>query len=365
MNTIGNIIKLTFFGESHGETMGVIIDNLPAGIKIDPTGIDSWLEKRRPKSSLSTSRSELDEWKIVSGYLDDHTTSAALAVLIKNTKMQSEDYEPLRFVPRPGHADFPAYSKYAGYNDPRGGGIFSGRLTVLWMIVGAIAEQILAQKNIAVFSHISSIKDIKDVVFANDLLNDEFVNMLKSSSFPVIDSVISQQMKKLILNAKSMGDSVGGTVETIVVGLPAGVGEPLFASCESVLSFNLFSIPGIKAIEFGTGFEITEKYGSEANDPYFYSEGKVITKTNNNGGIIGGLTTGMPLVFRSAIKPTSSIAINQNSVNLQTKKDVEIMVTGRHDPCIVPRVVHVINAVTSYTILDLLNLSVSGLRGDT
>jgi len=357
MNTIGNIIKLTFFGESHGEYLGVVIDNLPAGIKIDYDNIDAWLQKRRPQGNLSTTRVEPDDWKIISGYLDGKTTGAAFTVLIKNQEMHSEDYLRNEFKPRPGHADYPAYVKYDGANDLRGGGIFSGRITALWMIVGAISEQILTKENIDVFSHIVSIKNVKSALFANDMLNNEFLEKMKTSGFPVISDRVSELMKQEIENAKKSGDSVGGIVETVIVGLPVGIGEPLFASCESVLSSNLFSIPGIKGVEFGSGFAITEKLGSEANDPYRIQDGKIITTTNHNGGIVGGISTGMPLVFRVAVKPTPSISKEQKTVDLSSGTNSEIEVSGRHDPSIVPRVIPVISAVASFTILDLLLLS--------
>jgi len=357
MNTIGQNIRLTFFGESHSEFMGIVIDNLPAGLKLDLDLIRSELKKRRPDGLLSTARIEPDDFQIVSGYHAAVTTGTPLTFIIKNIDVNSSDYEYLKTTPRPSHADYPASVKYDGANDHRGGGMFSGRLTALWMIAGAIAKQILNGENIHVGSHIQSVKDVEDYTFDKINVNNELLKTLENSAFPVLNQEISAQMAAVIAAAKAKGDSVGGSVETAITNLPAGLGEPLFLSFESHLSQALFSVPAVKAIEFGSGFSLASMYGSEANDQYYFSASGIRTTTNHNGGILGGLTTGMPVIFRVAIKPTPSIAMKQRTVDLIESKDVDLTIKGRHDPAIVQRAVHVINAVAYFITLDLLSIS--------
>jgi len=354
MNTIGHNIKITFFGESHASHIGVTIDNLPSGLKLDEDLIKFNLTKRRPAKKISTTRIEADNYQIISGYANGSTTGAALTILIENTNTLSGDYKNLNITPRPSHADYPAYIKYEGLNDYRGGGFFSGRLTALWVVVGSIAEQILKQKNIIVGSHIFQLKDIRDLEFNLNEENPEELKKLNSDFFPVLDESKKEEMYELIAQTKKNLDSVGGIVESKIINLPIGLGEPYFLSFESYISNLLFSIPAIKGVEFGKGFNISNLYGSEANDEYEYINNEVTTKSNNNGGILGGLTTGRPIIIRTVVKPTSSIAKTQNTVNLELKENTKLVIKGRHDPQIVSRAIHVINAVLYFACLDLI-----------
>lgn len=357
LNAFGQNIKITLFGESHGPALGIVIDGLAGGITIDETLIQNQLKKRRPKSVYSTSRIEDDEYEILSGIYEGKTTGAPITFLIKNTNTHSKDYFDNANSPRPSHADYPAFVKYNGFNDPRGGGIFSGRITSLFMIIGSISKQILNPKNIFVGSHIQSIKNIEDNSFDFAKINDSLIKKLETLDFPVINSDIEASMKELILSAKNDDDSVGGVIESAIINLPAGIGEPLFLSVESYLSSLIFSIPSVKGIEFGLGFNITKKYGHEVNDNYTIENHQIKTTSNNNGGILGGISTGMPLIIRVAIKPTPSIGKIQKSINLKTNELVDLEIKGRHDPAIVNRVVHVINSVLYFGILDLLLFS--------
>lgn len=352
MSTYGKAIPINLFGESHGKGIGIIINNLPAGITFDFDKINNDLSKRRPKSNISTSRQEKDNFDIVSGYFDNHTTGTPLTILIKNEDTRSKDYQPN--ILRPSHADYTAHIKHNGYQDFRGGGHFSGRITAPIVILGSICSQILAQKGIIIGSHINSIKDITDLSF-NDLEpTKEVLKNLLSSDFPILDSSKEEELKSVILSAKAQNNSVGGTIETIILGIPPGLGEPFFDSIESTLSHLLFSIPAVKGLEFGKGFKITELFGSEANDLFMMDNGSIKTMTNNSGGIQGGITNGMPIQFKVAIKPTASIGLEQKTVDLNTMKDITFKLKGRHDPCIVHRVVHVINAITAYGILETI-----------
>jgi len=354
MNTFGNTIKMTLFGESHGDTMGIVIDGILPGIELDEELIKFMLTKRRPKSIYSTSRSEADEYKIVSGVFEGKTTGAPLTFLIENQNKISKDYSNLRYTPRPSHADYPAYVKYQGFNDPRGGGIFSGRLTALMVIAGAIAKQILNQKGIFIGSHISSIYNVKDQTFQLEKIDDSLIEKLEKLDFPLIDETVEEKMKEQIAWAKENENSVGGIVESAILHLPAGLGEPIFYSLEGYLSSLLFNVPSVKGVEFGLGFDISKQTGKDVNDEYVIENGQIKTKTNNNGGILGGITTGMPVVVRVAIKPTPSIGLPQQSVNLKEHKEETLEIKGRHDPAIVNRVVHVINAVLYFGILDFI-----------
>jgi len=355
MNTFGDTIKITLFGESHGEALGIVLDGIPAGMKIDFSDIDFELTKRRPKSIYSTSRSESDDYQILSGMYDGKTTGAALTFVIPNKNTQSKDYDELRFLPRPSHADYSAYVKYNGFNDPRGGGIFSGRLTALLVIAGAISKQILNRRNIHVASHIYALGLVSDRGFDLADIPETSLIQLQKLDFPVLDSSIEEKMKAEILKTKEDEDSVGGIVETCVLNLPAGIGDPLFGSLESYLSSLLFSVPSVKGVEFGAGFAISKMKGSQANDQYTMVHNEIKTKTNHNGGILGGITTSMPVVVRVAIKPTPSIGKKQTTVDLRTNKERVLEIKGRHDPAIVNRVVHVINAVVYFGILDFLS----------
>jgi chorismate synthase len=354
MNTIGHNIKITFFGESHGPFIGVVIDNLPSGLCLDEELIRFNLSKRRPAKKISTTRVEMDEYQIISGFLDGKTTGGALTVLVENSNTISQDYKNLNITPRPSHSDYPASVKYNGFNDYRGGGFFSGRLTALWVIVGSIAQQILQKQNIYIGSHIYSLKDIKDQPFDTMSHDVEQIQEVNKHFFALLDKSKEKEMYDLIRTAKMDLNSVGGIVESKIVNMPVGIGEPYFLSFESYVSQLLFSVPALKAVEFGTGFDITKSFGSEMNDQYEIKDGKISTLSNNNGGILGGLTNGMPIIVRSAIKPTSSIAKTQQTVNLETMQNTDLIVKGRHDPQIISRAVHVVNAVLQFACLDLL-----------
>jgi len=354
MNTFGQTLKITLFGESHGETLGIVMDGIKPGLQIDYTNLDEQLTKRRPKSLYSTSRSEPDTYEVVSGVYQGYTTGAPITFLIRNQNTISKDYDSLKNTPRPSHADYPASVKFNGFNDPRGGGIFSGRLTALLMIAGAISKQILNQKGIFIGSHISSIQQVKDTSFDMAKIEQETIELLEKMDFPLLNPSVESKMKAVILQAKENENSVGGIIESGIIGLPAGIGEPIAHSLESALSSLLFGIPSIKGVEFGSGFDITTKTGKEANDEYIVENGEIKTKTNHNGGILGGITTGMPVVLRVAVKPTPSIGLPQSSVNLETNENVSLEIKGRHDPAIVNRVVHVVNAVLYFGILDYI-----------
>lgn len=352
MSSYGSVIHINLFGESHGEAIGIVINNLPAGLTLDKNRIEAALLKRRPTSNLSTARREQDEYTIVSGYFNDKTTGAPLTILIPNQDTRSRDYTPELL--RPSHADYTAKVKYDNSNDYRGGGHFSGRITTPLVILGAICESILEKKGITIASHISSIKNINDVSFNDISVTNELLQSLNQSDFPVINTEIIKSYKSKILEAKDNSDSVGGTIETIVNGIPAGYGYPFFDSVESILSHLLFSIPAVKGVEFGKGFDITKLYGSESNDSFILDNGQIKTSTNNSGGIQGGITNGMPIIFKVAIKPTASIGKPQKTVNIEIMEETTMNLKGRHDPAIVHRVIHVINAITNYAILDLI-----------
>jgi len=352
MSTFGKMIEVSLFGESHGEAIGIVISNLPGGIKLNLEKINFDLQKRRPKSELSTSRQEKDQYKIVSGFFNGYTTGSPLTFMIPNLDTRSKDYTPN--ILRPSHADYTAKIKYNGFEDYRGGGHFSGRITTPLVILGSICNQLLEKKGIIVSSHISSIKDCSDDHFNKINLTSENLLKLNCSDFPVLDASISDSFKEIILNAKNAEDSVGGTIETAIIGLDPGYGDPFFESIESVLSHLLFSVPAVKGVEFGKGFAITSLFGSESNDAFFLENGFVKTKTNNSGGIQGGISNGMPIIFKVAIKPTASIGKLQQTVDIGSMSETNLNLIGRHDPSIVPRVIHVINAITSYAVLELI-----------
>lgn len=352
----GSKLRLSIFGESHGEGIGVVIDNLPPGIKIDMNYINKQMARRSPgKGELSTSRNESDSVSILSGIFNDQTTGAPLCAIINNEDKKSKDYSELKNKMRPGHSDYTAFIKYAGLNDYRGGGHFSGRITAPLLFAGALAMYILEKhKAIHISSHINSIYNIEDDKINLDNYEAGRFDYLRDMKFPVIATEKGELMEAEIIRAKNQTDSVGGTVETIITNISAGYGEPFFDSVESKLSHMIFSIPSVKGIEFGAGFNITKMYGSSANDSYFINDGKVLAKTNNNGGILGGITNGMPIIFRTAIKPTPSISLLQETVNISSMENTNLQVIGRHDPCIVPRVVPVIEGAAALVILDLI-----------
>ena len=353
-NSFGNNITVTIFGESHGPAIGVTIDGLAPGIKLDLDYIKKRMSQRQAKGRISTQRHEPDELNIISGWFEGRTTGTPLTILIENTNTRSKDYEKTRYRLRPSHADYTAFAKYDGFQDFRGGGHFSGRLTAPLVAAGAIAQQILEQKGIFIGSHMLSCHQVKDIPFANDEIKlKEQISYLNDQDFPVIDTDCAQQMHSVIEAAANDGDSVGGIIETAVVGFPAGIGEPFFDSVESVLSHLLFSVPAVKGVQFGLGFDFGNYFGSQANDAICYEDGKIRTKTNHNGGINGGISNGMPILFQCAVKPTASIYKEQDTVDYQSRQPVKLQIQGRHDPAILHRARVVIDSVTALGLLDL------------
>ena len=352
---LGEHIHVSVFGQSHSPAIGVVVDGLPAGERVDMEELGRFLKRRAPgQNATSTPRKEADLPKFLSGLVDDVTCWAPLAALIENTNTRSQDYAQLRDKPRPSHADFTAQVKYGGFQDVAGGGHFSGRLTAPLCIAGGICLQILKRRRIEVAAHIASIAGEADRPFDPMGESVETLDALKRAPFPVMDEKAGERMRKVILQAKEEGDSVGGIVECLVTGVPAGLGEPMFGGMENRLASALFGIPAVKGVEFGAGFGVATMRGSENNDPFTVKDGKLVTETNHAGGILGGITNGMPLVFRLAVKPTPSIAKQQQTVSLSKKQVEELVVTGRHDPCIVPRAVPVVEAVTALVLTDLL-----------
>ena len=351
-NTIGQNVSVTQFGESHGEGIGAVIDGLAAGIEVDEGFIEKQLDLRRPVGKISTPRSEKDNFKILSGVFEGKTTGTPICIVIPNENTKSKDYGEIRFKMRPSHADFTANEKYHGFEDYRGGGHFSGRITAGLVAAGAIAIDTLKKKGIIIGSHISRLGGISDREFKN---LEEDINALNQMQFAVLDGEKAEEMQERIIKVRARGDSVGGVIETAVLGLPAGVGAPWFDTVESMISPAVFSIPAVKGIEFGAGFSIAEMMGSQANDPFRAVDGKIITETNRNGGINGGITNGMPVIFRTAIKPTPTIAKEQNTVDIRDNSNTTLIAHGRHDPCIVHRARVVVDSVTAIVLLDLLS----------
>jgi len=350
----GNKIKLSIFGESHGKAIGINIDGLEPGIELDLDYINREMERRAPgKNKLSTPRKEEDSFQILSGYFNGRTTGTPLCAVIYNTNQHSKDYEKTKNLMRPSHGDFTGYIKYGGFNDYRGGGHFSGRITAPLVFAGAICKQILERKGIIIGSHIKSIEKLEDKSFNMVKIDAEKLKTLREVSFPVLDESIGSKMEETIIKAREKKDSVGGIIETAVINLPVGIGDPFFDSVESTLAQLLFSVPGVKGVEFGAGFDIAKMKGSEANDEYYTDGDKIKTFSNNNGGILGGITNGMPLVFRVAMKPTPSITKSQRTVDIETRENTKIEIEGRHDPCIVPRALPVVEAVAAIAVLDL------------
>lgn len=354
-STFGNNITISLFGESHGTAIGVVIDGLPAGLPLDTEHIEGKLALRRAGAlaALSTARQEADRPHIVSGFFNGHTTGTPLTVIIENANTKSGDYEKTKNLLRPGHADYTAFIKYGGWQDYRGGGHFSGRLTAPIVAAGAICEQLLSTQGIAIATHIAECAGVADSPLPTDNLR-ETLDELNTKLFAVIDDSRGEEMQSAILSAKSDLDSVGGILETAVCGCPAGLGEPFFNSVESIISHLVFSVPAVKGIEFGAGFAFAKMRGSAANDPLRMSGDKIITTTNNNGGINGGITNGMPIIFRTVIKPTPSIYQTQQTVDYAAKENAELNIQGRHDPAIIHRARPVIDAMTAIALTELL-----------
>ena len=351
----GMNIKMAIYGESHGASIGLVIDGVPPGLKLDLEAIEKEMARRAPgKNQLSTQRKESDSFAIQSGFFEGYTTGTPLCVVIKNSDQHSKDYSILKDKMRPGHADYAGFVRYQGFNDYRGGGHFSGRLTAPLVFIGAVAKQALAQEGMLVGAHILQIADIKEENFNPLGIDDKTVAELNAKEFAVLDDAIGEKMQAKIIEAKAELNSVGGVIEAMVTHVPAGLGAPYFESVESRLSHALFSVPAVKGLEFGAGFGISAMTGAEANDALHFEDGKVVADTNHNGGITGGITNGMPVTFRVAIKPTPSISREQKTVSLTEQCDTTLTIVGRHDPCIVQRAVPVIEAVTAWTMWDLL-----------
>lgn len=348
----GKNIVISIFGQSHSPAVGVVIDGLPAGMRLDQDAVRAFMARRAPGgSALSTPRREADIPEILSGLADGFTCGAPLCAVIRNTNVRSGDYSGIADCPRPSHADYTARVKWNGFNDVAGGGHFSGRLTAPMCFAGAVCMQFLKEKDIKISSHIYSIGGVNDEPF-DPVAPD--AGRITDAAFPVLDAGKGEKMKELIAQARDKGDSVGGVIECAITGLRAGLGDPMFDGMENLIAKNVFAIPAVKGIEFGAGFDITRMRGSEANDPFCTDGNAVGTVTNNSGGINGGITNGMPVIFRAAFRPTPSIAVPQNTVSLSKKENTELTVRGRHDPCVAVRAAPAVEAAAAITIADLV-----------
>ncbi len=350
-NTFGNSLSVTLFGESHGEAIGAVIDGLAPGIEIDENFIASQLDLRRPSGKISTARHEGDKVRILSGVFNSKTEGTPLALIIENENTKSSDYEKTRYLARPSHADYTAQVKYGGYQDYRGGGHFSGRITAALVAAGSIAVNMLKKKGVYIATHIKNLHGICDRGFEN--LKDD-INYLNSVSYAVLDKKAGEKMIAETEKAAADGDSVGGTLETAVIGLEAGLGEPWFDTLEGQLAHILFSVPAVKGVEFGAGFKFADMTGSEANDSFYIENSEVKTYTNNNGGINGGITNGMPIIFRCAVKPTPSVFKEQKTIDMNLMENAVLSLKGRHDPAVIHRARVVVDSVTALCIADML-----------
>ena len=352
-NTFGTGVAVTLFGESHGEYIGAAIDGLAPGLEVNEEYIAHMLTLRRPDGKISTPRKEMDNFRIVSGVVNGRTTGTPITILIPNENVKSGDYAQMKTAARPSHADYTAECKYHGWQDSRGGGHFSGRITAALVAAGAVCRYALEKKGVFIGTHVKRCAGISDREF-NDLAAD--LGSLNEKTFAVLDEECGEMMREAILAAAAEGDSVGGILETAVIGMPAGVGEPWFDTVEGMLAHALFSIPAVKGVEFGDGFALADMRGSFANDAFRTKDGKIVTATNHMGGILGGITNGMPLIFRCAIKPTPSIFKAQNTVDFFENTERELIIHGRHDPAIVHRARVVVDSVTALVLCDMLAL---------
>ena len=350
-NSMGQALTVTLFGESHGEAVGAVLDGLAPGIAVDEAFIARQLTLRRPSGKTGTARREADAFRIVSGVFAGRTTGTPLCILIPNTDTKSKDYAATRALARPGHADYTAYCKYHGFEDYRGGGHFSGRVTAALTAAGALVLPALREKGIELGTHIARCAGVDDRAFGDPAAD---IRALAEMPFAVLDGDAAQKMREKIEDAAKDGDSVGGVLETAVVGMPAGVGEPWFDTVEGVLAHALFSIPAVKGVQFGAGFDMADASGSAFNDSFAVEDGKVVTKTNHNGGVNGGITNGMPIVFRTMVKPTPSIYKKQQTVDFLRAENAELQIAGRHDPAILHRARVVVDSVTALVLYDLL-----------
>jgi chorismate synthase len=349
-NSTGKEFTVTTFGESHGKVVGVIVDGCPAGLPLTEADIQAELDKRIPADpKIVSARVEKDQPKILSGVFNGFTTGSPIAMIVENKEADSADYEAIKNLPRPGHADYPARVKHGGFNDYRGGGRFSGRVTVALIMAGAIAKKLLSQFDVDVLAYTRAIGKVRsDKKFSTE----EIRRNRYAASTRCPDLAYKEKMEETIVKARAEGDSVGGVVECVVLNVPIGVGEPSFDSLDADLAKALFNVPAVKGIEFGLGFEIAELKGSESNDAYKMKNGKVTMETNNMGGVLGGLSNGMPIQMRVAVKPTPSIGAKQKTVDLSTMKNAELSVKGRHDPCVVPKAVPAVEAAVAVTLAD-------------
>ena len=351
-------MRYSIFGESHGPAIGVVLEQVPPGLVLDREAISKEMARRAPgKSPLSTARKEADVPEILSGVFDGKTTGTPLCAIIHNSDHHSKDYAKTRFLARPSHGDYTGFVRYQGCNDYRGGGPFSGRLTAPLVFAGAVAKQLLAQRGITVGAHISQIGTVKDKSFADTQLTPTLFQTLSEKAFPTVDDQAGAAMQAEILQAREELDSIGGAIQCAVLGLPVGVGSPdLGCNVEGVLAQHLFAVPAVKGISFGAGFAFASMRGSQANDPFYMDGGQVKTRTNHSGGVNGGISNGMPVLFQVAIRPTPSIGQEQNTINFSTMEDAKLTIQGRHDPCIVHRAVPVIEAAAALAICELLGI---------
>lgn len=351
--TFGKLFQITLFGESHSASIGVVLDGVPSGVTLDMDAIEKEMKRRAPgQNKFSTPRAESDMPHIQSGVFEGKTTGTPICAMIPNTNTRSGDYNP--DVLRPSHADFTGFVRYNGYGDYRGGGHFSGRLTAPLVFAGAVAKQVLKAQGIDIFAHIRNIGNVADTSFLSEDFPMDMLQNLQNEILPVLEKEKAPLMEAEILSAKAQADSVGGSVEAMIYGLPAGLGSPFFDSVESRIAHMLFSVPAVKAVEFGIGKEFASLNGSKANDPFCLEEGQVKTKTNHNGGINGGITNGMPVLVTATVKPTPSIGQEQETVDIKANKEVTYAVCGRHDPCIVQRAVPVVESALAVVTLDLI-----------
>mgnify|MGYP004664481431 FL=1 len=353
-STYGKNIRITLFGQSHGPVIGVTIEGLPAGMSIDEDALHAFMARRAPGGRLSTGRREGDTVEFLSGLYQGHTCGSPLTAVIRNTDARPQDYAENRLVPRPGHADYTGHVKYGGFEDPTGGGHFSGRLTAPLCVAGALCIQLLREEGIEIAAHIAAVEQVRDSLFAPEAVNANDFTALRQRDFPVLNEEQGGKMRAAIERARADGDSVGGVIECAAAGLPAGLGDPMMDGMENRIASVVFAIPGVKGLEFGSGFAGSALRGSQNNDAFCVQNDKVRTRTNHHGGILGGITSGMPLVFRAAVKPTPSIARGQGSVDLQTMQSASVSTHGRHDPCIVPRAVPCVEAAAAIAIYDAL-----------
>ena len=358
MSCFGKTFRMTLFGESHGKVVGTVVDGCPAGLPLGLEDIQQELDRRRPGGHLASARNEKDIVRIFDGTFNDRTAGGPIVMAICNEDVDSSWYFENRYLPRPGHSDYTAFEKYMGFNDFRGGGFFSGRMTAGIVMAGAIAKKLLARSGIKIAAHVVQIGCVKaDSASRGKMTTADLEDLAEDASSSAVscaDKGKSDLMVAEIERAISSGDSLGGKIECIATGLPVGVGEPVFDSIESVIAHGILSIPAMKGIEFGSGFDLCGMRGSEANDAFLVDNGRVRTKTNNSGGVLGGITDGMPLVFRVAAKPTPSISKLQESIDLRTMERADMRIGGRHDPCIAVRAVPVIEAMTAICIADLM-----------